>query len=50
MRDIGQVFQKCCIIITVEPLNRGHFGAVAFVLSSEVVLFSDVVMSSIYSV
>ena len=30
-------------IITVEPPNRGHFGTVAFVLSSEVVLFSEVV-------
>ena len=28
---------------TVEPPNRGHFGTVAFVLSSEVVLFSEVV-------
>ena len=30
------------IIITVEPPNRGHFGTAAFVLSSEVVLFSQV--------
>ena len=29
--------------VTVEPLNRGHFGTAAFVLSSEVVLFSEVV-------
>ena len=29
--------------ITVEPPNRGHFGIAAFVLSSEVVLFSEVV-------
>ena len=29
--------------ITVEPPNRGHFGTAAFVLSSEVVLFSEVV-------
>ena len=28
---------------TVEPLNRGHFGTTAFVLSFEVVLFSEVV-------
>jgi len=28
---------------TVEPPNRGHFGTAAFVLSSEVVLFSEVV-------
>ena len=28
---------------TVEPPNRGHFGTTAFVLSSEVVLFSVVV-------
>ena len=28
---------------TVEPPNRGHFGNAAFVLSSEVVLFSEVV-------
>ena len=27
----------------VEPPKRGHFGTVAFVLSSEVVLFSEVV-------
>ena len=27
---------------TVEPLNRGHFATAAFVLSSEVVLFSEV--------
>ena len=27
---------------TVEPPNRGHFGTTAFVLSSEVVLFSEV--------
>ena len=34
-----------CIILgyTVEPPNRGHFGTAAFVLSSEVVLFSEVV-------
>ena len=30
-------------LYTVEPPNRGHFGTVAFVLSSEVVLFSEVV-------
>ena len=29
--------------ITVEPPNRGHFGTAAFVLSSEAVLFSEVV-------
>ena len=29
---------------TVEPPNRGHFGTAAFVLSSEVVLFSEVVL------
>ena len=28
---------------TVEPPNSGHFGTAAFVLSSEVVLFSEVV-------
>ena len=28
---------------TVEPPNRGHFGTAAFVLPSEVVLFSEVV-------
>ena len=28
---------------TIEPPNRGHFGTVASVLSSEVVLFSEVV-------
>ena len=32
-----------CMQTTVEPPNRGHFGTVAFVLSSEVVLFSEVV-------
>ena len=31
------------MIITVESPNRGHFGTAAFVLSSEVVLFSEVV-------
>ena len=31
------------IIYTAEPPNRGHFGTAAFVLSSEVVLFSEVV-------
>jgi len=31
------------VVITVEPPNRGHFGTMAFVLSSEVVLFSEVV-------
>ena len=31
------------LAITVEPPNRGHFETVAFVLSSEVVLFSEVV-------
>jgi len=30
-------------LTTVEPPNRGHFGTAAFVLSSEVVLFSEVV-------
>ena len=29
---------------TVEPPNRGHFGTAIFVLSSEVVLFSEVVL------
>ena len=29
--------------ITVEPPKRGHFGNGTFVLSSEVVLFSEVV-------
>jgi len=28
---------------TIEPQNRGHFGTAAFVLSSELVLFSEVV-------
>ena len=28
---------------TVEPPKRGHFGSGTFVLSSEVVLFSEVV-------
>ena len=28
---------------TVEPPNRGHFRTAAFVLSSEVVLFSEVI-------
>ena len=32
-----------CSGVTVEPPNRGHFGTAAFVLSSEVVLFSEVV-------
>ena len=31
------------VLHTVEPPNRGHFGTAAFVLSSEVVLFSEVV-------
>ena len=31
------------VIITVEPPKRGHFGNGTFVLSSEVVLFSEVV-------
>ena len=31
------------LIETTEPPNRGHFGTAAFVLSSEVVLFSEVV-------
>ena len=31
------------LIYTVEPPNRGHFGTAAFVLRSEVVLFSEVV-------
>ena len=30
-------------LCTVEPPNRGHFGNAVFVLSSEVVLFSEVV-------
>ena len=29
--------------VSVEPLKRGHFGDGTFVLSSEVVLFSEVV-------
>ena len=37
MTDVSQLY------ITVEPPNRGHFGTAAFVLSSEVVLFSEVV-------
>jgi len=28
------------MIYSIEPPNRGHFGTAAFVLSSEVVLFS----------
>jgi len=36
-------FNQAFSLYTVEPLNRGHFGTVAFVLSSEVVLFSEVV-------
>ena len=36
---------SCSIIVyTVEPPNRGHFGTAIFVLSSEVVLFSEVVL------
>ena len=31
------------LIYTVEPPKRGHFGTAAFVLSLEVVLFSEVV-------
>ena len=31
-----------CTCITVKPPKRGHFGTVAFVLSSEVVLLSEV--------
>ena len=30
-------------VVTVEPPKRGHFGDGTFVLSSEVVLFSEVV-------
>ena len=29
---------------TVKPLKRGHFGTMAFVLSSEVVLFLEVAL------
>ena len=29
-------------VLDSKPLKRGHFGTVAFVLSSEVVLFSEV--------
>ena len=32
-----------CARYIVEPPNRGHFGTAGFVLSSEVVLFSEVV-------
>jgi len=34
---------KAMVRNTVEPPNRGHFWTTAFVLSSEVVLFSEVV-------
>jgi len=37
------ILYRCMSRYTVEPPNRGHFGTVAFVLSSEVVLFSEVV-------
>ena len=32
----------CLHCITVEPLNKGHFGNGPFVLCSEVVLISEV--------
>ena len=33
---------RCTGTTTVKPPKRGHFGTVAFVLSSEVVLLSEV--------
>ena len=39
----GMEYERIVLnVVTVEPPNRGHFGTAAFVLSSEMVLFSDV--------
>ena len=38
-----EMYARLNLCNTVEPPNRGHFGTAAFVLSSEVVLFSEVV-------
>ena len=36
-------FRVVLDVTTVEPSNKGHLGTAVFVLSSEVVLFSEVV-------
>ena len=41
--SLGDVSAITALQITVECPNRGHFGTAAFFLSSEVVLFSEVV-------
>ena len=41
---VSQLGDTVCNSYTVEPPKRGHFGTAAFVLSSEVVLFSEVVL------
>ena len=35
---------------TVEPLSKGHFGSVAFVLYSEVVLWREVEITIVISI
>ena len=42
-RHIGSYSVDSAFEDTVEPPKRGHFGNGTFVLSSEVVLFSEVV-------
>ena len=39
---VQQCHRLISISYTVKPPKRGHFGTVAFVLSSEVVLLSEV--------
>ena len=41
---VAQKFPDVTFTTTVKPPRRGHFGTVAFVLCSEVVLFSEVAL------
>ena len=42
-KTLSTVLVRSLVLDTVEPPKRGHFGNSTFVLSSEVVLFSEVV-------
>ena len=39
MTAFGRLF--VCLLATVEPLNKGHFGGSLFVLYTEVLLCSE---------
>ena len=42
VHEVGGGVILICILNTVEPLNKGHFGSRGFVLFSEVVLWWEV--------